>query len=729
MTDWIWQSEESGQSDSQVSSSSSTVSEAIKKTLYREQENWFLWLPVGLALGCAAYFALVVEPSWGLVVFLMLNSIGLLILSRKHTLAFVFSIFTLSIVMGFALAKINTARVAAPVIQKRMGPVLVKGRIENLSYYANGEIKILLRPLEVERLKSQNLPRRLRLKLRRSQNNIELTAGQIIKARAFIFPPPEPAYPGGFDFARKSWFEGVGGSGFFIVTPKILPENTETSFYGRAQASLARTRQNISNRLKTRLGPEMGGLAAALIVGDRAAISKTLIDTLRDAGLAHLLAISGLHMALFAGTIFWLLRALLALNATLVLRWPVKKWAAGGALAGAVFYLFISGASIATQRAFIMILIMFVAIMLDRPAITLRNIAIAAMIILVIKPVSLLSISFQMSFAATAMLVAFYQWYRRIEIFRLHSSSSPAIRGLSKLLFYFAGIAVTTLIAGLATSPFAAYYFQRVAVFSLLANVLALPLIGFIVMPAGLIALLLMPLGLDGYALSIMGGGLEMVVAIASWTALLPNAVQVVPAFSGAALLLMVFGALWICLWQTRWRILGLGVIAAGVALAPQYALPDVYISASARNIAVRGKDGLLVVAKARSEKYSVGKWLVRGGDEVSPKQAAKREGFRCDARGCIFKLKDNRLLGFAADPAAVEEDCTRVDILISRIPVRVDCQKPMVVIDKFDLWRNGAYSIRFLESAFLVNSARQQRGERPWVRKREKRKSYEPKQ
>jgi len=728
MTDWIWQSEGAGQRKRYISNSPATMGAAIKQTLYREQENWFLWLPVGLALGSAAYFALVVEPSWWLVIFLIVTVTGLTILVQKHTLAFVFSIFTLSIVMGFTLAKINTTRVAAPVIQKRMGPVMVKGRIENLSYYANGEIKIVLRPLEIERLKAENLPYRLRLKLRKSQSGVDFFAGQVMEAKAFIFPPPEPTHPGGFDFARKSWFEGVGGSGFFISTPKILPEDVETSLYVRAQAFLARLRTHISNRLKLRLGPEKGGLAAALIVGDRAAISKPMMETIRDAGLAHLLAISGLHMALFAGTVFWLLRAMLALNATLVLRWPVKKWAAGGALAGAVFYLFISGASIATQRAFIMILIMFVAIMLDRPAITLRNIAIAAILILVVKPVSLLSVSFQMSFAATTALVAFYQWYRGIEIFRLYPSSSPVLRGVSKFLFYIAGIAATTLIAGLATSPFAAYYFQRIAVFSLLANVLALPLIGFIVMPAGLIALLLMPLGLDGYVLDIMGVGLDMVISIASWTASLPDAVLVVPAFSDTSLALMVFGALWICLWQTRWRILGLVGIVSGAVLAPLYALPDVYISASAKNIAVRGEDGLLVVANARREKYAVEKWLSREGDEALPKQAAKRDGFKCDARGCIFKLKDNRLLAFAENLAAIEEDCNAVDILVARVPIRLKCQRPVVVIDKFDLWRNGAYSIRFSKKAMVVRNVREERGERPWVRKRAKRKFYDTK-
>ncbi len=728
MTDWLWQADEGERRGKQQTSSQYSLGRAIKQTLYCEQANWFLWLPVGLALGCAAYFALSVEPSWFLATSIFFITVLSTILVKKHTLALILSIFTLSIASGFILAKINSERVAAPVIQKRLGPVIIKGRIENLTRHASGVIRIIVLPTEIERLKPDRLPHRLRLKLRKKQNKIELLPGQFIEAKAIIFPPPEPTHPRGFDFARKSWFEGVGGSGFFISSPKIMPRQIDTSIFAATAVSLARLRQTISTRLKSQLGGEKGGLAAALIVGDRAAISKTTLATIRDAGLAHLLAISGLHMVLFAGTIFWLLRALLALNATVLLLWPVKKWAAGGALIGAVYYLAISGATIATQRAFIMIAIMFLAIMLDRPAITLRNIAIAAIIILVIKPVSLLSVSFQMSFAATTILVAFYEWYRGMEFFRSYPSFSPTLSVVYKILFYIAGIALTTLIAGLATSPFAAYYFHRIAVFSLLANVLALPIVGFIVMPAGLIALLLMPLGLDIYVLPIMGAGLDLIISIATWTSSLPNAVQVTPAFSGSALLLMVFGALWCCLWQTRWRLFGLGVIALGLVLAPVYSLPDIYISGSARNIAVRGKDGLLVVAKANREKYAVEKWLIRDGDIIAPKQAAKRAGFNCDTHGCIIRLKDNRLLGFAEDLSAVEEDCNIVDILVATVPIRQKCEKPQLTIDKFDLWRNGAYSINLTSATIIVRNAREIRGDRPWVRKRVKRKLYDKK-
>lgn len=727
MTEWMWQTEEEEERDKATATKRTSISEALKNTLYQEQANWFLWLPVGLALGCAAYFSLLIEPSWVLVSCLLIISIIYSYLVRKHTLALAFSIFTLSIVSGFALSKVNTERMAAPVIQKRIGPVIVQGRIENVFNHANGETRIIINPTNIDRLKSQNLPSRIRIKLRKNQNRITYLPGQFIEAKALIFPPPEPTHPGGFDFARKSWFEGVGGSGFFIGTPKVVNVSSEASLYLRAAASLARFRIEISNRLKSQMGAETGGIAAALIVGDRAAISKDRLETLRDAGLAHLLAISGLHMVLFTGTIFWLLRALLALNATVLLRWPVKKWAAGGALVGAVYYLLLSGATIATQRAFIMIMIMFLAIMLDRPAITLRNIAIAALIILIFKPVSLLSVSFQMSFAATTTLVAFYEGYRRIEILRFYPSFSPFMRGVYMIVIYVGGIALTTLIAGLATSPFAAYYFHRVAVYSLLTNVLALPIVGLIVMPAGLVALFLMPLGLDGYVLPIMGAGIDMVIMIAQWTSSLPNAVQITPAFSGYTMLFVVIGALWVCLWRTRLRLLGFAIMGLGAAVAPIFSLPHIYVAASAKNIAVRGADGMLVVAHSR-EKYAVEKWLIRDGDETKPKDAARRKGFKCDAHGCIIKLDNEKVLGFSKDMMAVEEDCARVDILISSVPIRHKCNRPMVTIDKFDLWRNGAYSIGITGNNIIVRNVQEERGDRPWVRKRVKYKRYETK-
>lgn len=203
MSEWIWPTETSEEGNKQTSSSAAGLGETLKNTLYLEQSNWFLWMPIALALGCAGYFSLLVEPSWALVILLVSLASIFSILVRKHTLALVFSILTLS-AAGFTLAKWSTGSVAAPVIQKRIGPVMMNARIETLFYHANGEIKMIVIPIEIDRLKPKDLPHKLRLKLRKSQAHLELYPGQLITARAIIFPPPEPTHPGGFDFARKS---------------------------------------------------------------------------------------------------------------------------------------------------------------------------------------------------------------------------------------------------------------------------------------------------------------------------------------------------------------------------------------------------------------------------------------------------------------------------------------------------------------------------------------------
>lgn len=610
-------------------------------------------------------------------------------------------------------------------MNKRIGPVTVKGHLHSLSRYADGKTKLVVRVDTMSRVKPRATPDKIRVTLRKSKYVTNLLPGDYIEFSAILFPPPEPTHPGGYDFARRNWFEGIGASGFIIKRPKVLQSPISAPFLDRFSASIEQFRQSISQRLQAQLTGDKGGVAAALIVGDRNAIPRHVIDILRDAGLAHLLAISGLHMALFAGTIFGLFRAMLALNVTLALRYPVKKWAAAGALAGALFYLMLSGATIATQRAFIMITIMFVAIMLDRPAISLRNIAIAALIILGIQPVSLLSISFQMSFAATIALVAFYEWYRRRERSQQFSRPSSNIaQGFYTLAYYLFGIALTSLIASTATSPFAAYYFQRIAVFGLLANVLALPIVAFIVMPAGLIALVLMPLGLEGIALSLMGLGLDIIIDIARWTATLPNAVRVIPSFSSMSLYMIVFGGLWLCLWQTRWRLFGVLGIVAGFSLMPFHETPDVYIAANGKNVAVRNVHGDLVLAKSSREKFAVTKWLEQNGDIATPKQAAKRPGFQCDRNGCIYKLGNDRILAYAETLQAVEEDCQKATILIARLPVHQKCEKPEIVIDWFDLWRNGAYTISFKPGATIVQNAQEMRGSRPWVRARKARRN-----
>ena len=298
-------------------------------------------------------------------------------------------------------------------------------------------------------------------------------------------------------------------------------------------------RGRINDRIRAALPGETGEIAAALITGARGGISEETNQAMRDSGLFHVLSISGLHMAIMAGTVFWLLRTLLASVPALALRFAIKKWAAAGALATASFYLALSGAAVPTVRAFLMMSIMLVAVTLDRPAITMRNVALAALLILVVAPESLFDPSFEMSFAAVIALVALYEWLSGRARPSL-GDISPVWRGLRKVWVLFAGAALTTLAASIAIAPFAVYHFHRMTHYGLLANLLAAPLVSLLIMPMALISLILMPFGLEALPLAAMGVGIEAMVAIGEWVARLPGAVSVLPAISGTALLLMV---------------------------------------------------------------------------------------------------------------------------------------------------------------------------------------------
>ncbi len=299
------------------------------------------------------------------------------------------------------------------------------------------------------------------------------------------------------------------------------------------------------------------------MVGETGEISEATRQALRDAGLAHVIAISGFHMALTAGAMFWLIRAALGLVPAIALRFPIRVWAAVGALFIASLYLAMSGAAVSAVRAYIMVAIIFIAVILNRPALSLRNLAIAALLILLVAPQSLADASFQMSFAATAALIAFYESRPPLRLF----SAWPA--AVAVPLVFFTDIGATTLLASVAVDPLAAYHFHRIAVYSVVGNILAMPVVAFAVMPMVLLSLVVMPLGLEAAPLMLMDQGIAAMLAIAGAIARLPGASLPIAAFAEWALVPMVGGALWVMIWRGRWRWLGLIAIGAGLAIVP----------------------------------------------------------------------------------------------------------------------------------------------------------------
>ena len=689
---------------------------AISRSFAGETDRWFLWLPVLLACGIATYFGLPVEPP------LWLSLAGFLILAcalwvfRRLSWVLLLLCVLGAVTAGFAAASLRTALVAAPVLADETAGELT-GRVLFVEEGEAGDLTVLMAPSSFARLPPEKRPAKVRLRIR--LKNVALQPGEEIRLRARLMPPPDPVLPGGFDYARQAWFEGLGEVGFAYTAPEILSPST-----GGPRSRIAALRNAIATHIRASIGGPEGAVAAALVTGERRAIPAGVTEDLRAAGLAHVLAISGLHMALFSGTLFWLARAVLAAVPALALRYPVKKWAALVAFSGAAFYLLVSGGAIATQRAFIMVTLMLGAILLDRPAISLRNVALAATVVLLWQPESLLGASFQMSFAAAVALVAFYESksvQRFIALSRGDLRGGPA-QWPHLVLIYFTGLTLTSIVAGLATAPYAAFNFNRLAVFGLAGNLAAMPLVGLVVMPAALIGLLLMPFGADAPAFWVMGKGIGWMLTVAHDVAHWGGADRLIPSAPLGALALVTLGGLWIALWHRGWRWLGLLPLLGGLLLWPHLSRPDIFIGREGGIVAARGLDGDIYLTSARPS-YTAKQWLRMEGDRRSAREAVSstESPWRCDARGCAFHEKSRPLIAYSKSIGAVMEDCELADIIISAVPVgraiRKGCRADLI-LDYFDFWRNGATTIRLeTDGKPTIETARATRGARPWVR------------
>ena len=670
-----------------------------------ERDRWILWLPVGLGLGVAFYFSLPREPTLWLIAASPAALAAAFLLRRQPYSPAIIGLAAL--VAGFSLAQIRTLAVEAPVLERRMGPVTVSGTIEAVSLNRRGTRRVTISEPWISGLPANKTPRRIRVSIRTDDRALE--PGRTVRVRAILQPPLAPVIPGGFDFARRAWYRQLGAVGFAVSRPVISSARGPPGL--RARINLLR--QRIVQRIASVLPGEEGAIAAALTTGERGAIPESALVAMRDAGLAHLLAISGLHFSLVAALLFGGLRAVLAAIQFVALRYPIKKWAAAGALAGALVYLLISGASIPTQRAFLMLSVVLLAVMLDRAAISMRLVAVAAAVVLLIAPESLLGASFQMSFAAVVALIAFYEAVSD----RLAGWRADAGFG-RRIGLYALGVGLTTLIAGLATGPYAIYHFNRFAVFGIVANVLAVPITGLWIMPCAIVAFLLMPFGLEMLALQPMGWGIATVVAVAETVSSWPSAVLLVPAMPGFFLAFATCGGLWLCLWRGRIRALGLIPIVAAVLMGSRERPPDILTGHDPGAIAVRLEDGLAIAPGTR--RFTRDYWLRSSGlaERASwpDGRAGPASALACDGIGCILH-RGRYPVAIAFDRAALLEDCHKAPVLIAAIRVyRKKCRAPETLIDLRQRRREGALAIWLEPNGPRVLSAREVRGERPWV-------------
>ncbi len=608
----------------------------LRRAWAAEPDRWPLWLPVGLGIGIAVYFALSVEPGpiWGSAAGLGGVALALWAARRADAPDLRAGLaMAAAVLIGFAAAKLRTEAVSAPVLARKIGPVHFDARVVSAEAHGKGT-RLLLDVPVIHRLGADRTPARVRISVRMPP--ADLVPGHWEHVLAVLMPPPEPATPGGYDFGRWAFYQRIGAVGYAYGKAKPMAPLRTDSLLQSWSARVERLRDAMTARITAVIPGPRGAIAAALITGKRSGIDEADRAAFRDSGLAHVLSISGLHLALAGGFFFWVVRALLALFPSIALVYPIKKWAAVAALLGAGAYLLISGCGGPAVRSYIMLSVMFAAILFDRPALTMRSVALAAAIILLTQPESLIQPGFQMSFGAVTGLIALAEWEAAR---RARDPDAYGTRGVfGRARRYVLGIALASIVAGLATAPFAIFHFDRASQYGLLANVLAMPVVGLVVMPAATAAMLLMPFGLDRWALIAMGKGVGLMLGIAHWVAGLPGAATMVAVWPQAALIAIVLGGLWIALWRGRWRWLGGAPVALGILIAVFATSPDILIARDGRDVAVRLADGRLALLHAAKDDYAAQNWLKRDGDARTTDEAVamSRDGVRCDSDGCV---------------------------------------------------------------------------------------------
>ncbi|MDN2564696.1 ComEC/Rec2 family competence protein [Aquibium sp. A9E412] len=687
----------------------------------------FLCLPVLMGAGALGYFVMPVEPA----AHALASGIGLAALLafvvRDRFPAGPLAAALLAFLAGMAAGQFETARRDTAMLGADVTTRLT-GRVVRVERQAGGRYRLTVDVTATERPQLRYAPQRVRLTARRVDPAIRPGTG--VGGLVRLMAASGPVRPSGFDFSFESYFAGLGAVGFFLRDPVPVALDAAAPPVARLAAWIETLRLALAERVRARVAGPEGEIAAALVTGVRAGIPEPVNEALRRAGLAHILAISGLHMALFAVTVMGAIRLGCAAFPGFAARRPVKKYAAAAALAACAFYLALSGAAVAAQRSFIMLAVMLAAVLADRAAITMRNLAIAALVILALAPHEIVGPSFQMSFAATAALIAGYAaWNARRE--RRHAQRplverGPAARAARLVVLYAAGLAATSLMAGAATTIFGVWHFQRAAPLGLVANLAAMPIVSLVVMPSAVFALALLPFGLDALPLYVMGKGLAAVIAVAEWCSrnTLFDETGAIPA---AAVLALTAALVVASVATTRLRLAALPLAAAGLALIVARDLPDALVAEDGRLVALRMPAGSVAVNRARPNGFLMDNWLralgadghvgPRAADRPAPANAdgpapstpagaASAAGspalppdgrFVCSETLCLARHASGALVVHAADAAAARPHCAAAAVIVvDDATARLDCGRGATVLTKRDLARRGAAALRF---------------------------------
>ncbi|MBI1214599.1 MAG: DUF4131 domain-containing protein [Alphaproteobacteria bacterium] len=713
-----------------------------------QRERWILWMPVPVAFGIAAYFALPLEPPLMTGVILLFMAGLIFAAFRANRVFYHIWLAVFLFLLGFTAGQWRTYRIEAPILKRTGFGVTLQGRVVDAETLPKVYRVTLdnLSLLDGELGRGDVLPARVRIRLKPNDPS-EPVAGDVVKIRGTLLPLSPPVMPGAFDFQRHAFFKQMGATGYALGDLSVVKPHVSDFFFENMRRYIRRhIEADVQNK-------ENAAVITAFMVGDSAGISQKIWDICRFSGIAHLIAISGSHFMLIAGFAFFITRALLAAVPYIALRWPVKKIAAGAAMAAAIFYMMLIGAPIPAQRAVLSVCVVMAAVMLDRDPFTLRLVALSALAILLVEPESLMGASFQMSYAAVVGLVAFYESTRGWWHAQLQGKPLVARWGL-----YLLGCFLTTVVASLSTGPFALYHFSRMPLLAgLAANMVAVPLSSFLTFPVGLFACLLMPLGLDKWPMRLMEQSVDIILQVAGYVAKWPHAMQQSDAWPAWILVVMTLGGMWLCVWRGRMRYAGVLPIVLAALFIPHAPRPDILAVDTGKLFAVRDDAGKLWFSSKRREKFVRNEWTDMAGGSgtgfwptVKKKDAQNADDFddfatasfspepddapflQCDARGdCLYREKGVTVAFLTtrdAPQARLKRACRAADIVFTVDPVKNKtlCKggrdghggiRHTVLVDKWHMYDNGGYAVYLRPGQPPdIRSVKDARGKRPWT-------------
>ncbi|MFY8106031.1 MAG: ComEC/Rec2 family competence protein [Elstera sp.] len=624
-----------------------------------QADRFGLWVPGCLGLGIGLFFALLRDPP---VWLLAGPGVGLLVLllTRRAETWIILSLRALFFVScGFASAQTHSLLTAPVGLAWPLPAQWYEAEVVAVGRTDAGHRLTLAEITRAGAVVPEVGAGRVRLSLRAGAVP---PVGARVRVRAVLNPVPPPLVPGGFDSRLAQYFQGIVGHGT-IYGLEVQP--------GAAPTQLTEWRQALAARIRGTVPGVAGEIAIALAIGDQSGIAAPVRVAMRDSGLTHILSISGLHIGLVAALAMVITRRGLALVPAIALRLDTKKLAVWPTALLVVLYGVLAGWDVPVQRSVIMTGVVLFAILLDRTPLTLRTVAVAAVLVLLGSPEALLNPGFQMSFAAVVALIAGYEgigpWLSRMR---------AAYGGVLVPVIAVGSALLTSLVATLATAPFTAFHFHTIALYGIFANLLAIPLTGLVIMPGVVLGFLLLPFGADGWGWALAGWGIEGLTALAVLIAALPGASIPVPAFSETVLLLIVVAGLWACLWSgpLRWGAfapLGLALVLAG--LAPK---PLLLVGGTEATLAVPRADGVVEIFGATPESLPARAL----GEALAAKAVIAMGGegslATCDPWGCRFPTERGPL-AFTRHPAALAQDCREVWGLIASAPVRTPCPAP----------------------------------------------------